>query len=355
MANPMPPPFISICIPQYSRFPFLLRQLEILNQQEFRDFEICISDDKSPEKGAETIKQFLSKSGIPFRYEVNPINLRYDGNLRSAIQMAQGTYVLLMGNDDALHDEKSLGRIAYFLKKYPTAGALLTNYRSVANGTVFRRVKTSGPIGRGLSTALQTFRHYSFVSGVVLDRAKSQDLATDRWDGAEQYQMYLASRIVSQGSELIGIDEVLIQCGLQIDGNSVDSYAKRSRPKWSQGIPKLSIPLAQEAGLVFDAVQPAVGGKIKKTAWAIQKQIYQFTYGYWLFEYRRTLGWPYMAGFIRALNPSRTESYLPKEARNPSKAWFLFLLITFAGVLVPQLIFEKTKPFFYQLAKRTNR
>lgn len=347
-------PLLSVCIPQYSRFPFLLRQMEILNQQAFRDFEVCISDDKSPDEGADTIQEFLLKSGIRFRYETNPVNLRYDGNLRKAIGMAKGTYVLLMGNDDALHDKKTLERIAYYLKKYPSAGAFLTNYRSAANGAVFRRVKQSGSLGRGLKTAVQTFRHYSFVSGVILDREKCQDFATNRWDGAEQYQMYLASRIVSQGSELIGIDEVLIQCGLQIEGASVDSYAKRPRPTWNQGIPKLSVPLAQEAGLVFDAVRPAAEGKVRETAWAIQKQIYQFTYGYWIFEYRRTLGWPYVAGYIRALNPSRTESYLPKEARNLCKCWFLFLIITIAGVVVPRRIFEKTKPFFYKLAKRSS-
>ncbi len=348
-------PFLSICIPQYSRFPFLLRQLEILHTQKYRDFEVCIADDQSPEKGDQRIRGFLEACQIPYRYEINPVNLRYDGNLRAAIDLAKGKYVLLMGNDDALADESSLELIAAQLQAASKAGALLANYRSVADGKVFRRVKRTGILGRGLKTALETFRDYSFVSGVALDRAKAQALATDRWDGSEQYQMYLASRIVSDGAELVGVAEVVIHCGLQIPGEDVDSYASRPRPRWREGLPKLNVPLAKEAGLVFDAVLPATRGPVRGVAWKIQRQIYQFTYGYWLFEYRRTLGWLYAAGFARAMLPSKTESHIPVKARNFWKTRIFFSLVTLAGFLVPRFIFETAKPFLYQLAKGKNR
>ena len=40
-------PTFSICIPQYNRTSFLLEALKTLNEQDFKDFEVCISDDCS--------------------------------------------------------------------------------------------------------------------------------------------------------------------------------------------------------------------------------------------------------------------------------------------------------------------
>ena len=48
-----------------------------------------------------------------------------------------------------------------------------------------------------LATAVRAFRHFSFVSGVVLDGPAARKMATDKWDGSEMYQMFLGCRMIA--------------------------------------------------------------------------------------------------------------------------------------------------------------
>ena len=110
-------PFFSICIPQYNRTKFLILVCESLNSQSFRDFEICISDDCSTDGQEKELTSYLDKIGIDYRYKKNKKNLRYDGNLRSSIDMARGEFCFLMGNDDCLMSNKELEKISTENKK----------------------------------------------------------------------------------------------------------------------------------------------------------------------------------------------------------------------------------------------
>jgi hypothetical protein len=42
-------PCLSICVQQYDRTNFLMRAIISYAEQAFRDFEVCISDDQSPD------------------------------------------------------------------------------------------------------------------------------------------------------------------------------------------------------------------------------------------------------------------------------------------------------------------
>src|SRR6187551_2787372 len=95
-------PFFSICVPQYNRTSFLIAACRSIAEQEFRDFELCISDDRSTDGRAGELIEYLRGSGIPFVWELQDRNRRYDGNLRGALALARGEYCFLLGNDDAL-------------------------------------------------------------------------------------------------------------------------------------------------------------------------------------------------------------------------------------------------------------
>src|SRR6266852_7485311 len=98
----MADPYFSICIPQYSRTSFLMQACERLAEQSWKDFEICISDDCSPDQRQTELQTFLKKLGLRFVFQQQQKNLRYDGNLRAALSLASGKFCLLMGNDDQL-------------------------------------------------------------------------------------------------------------------------------------------------------------------------------------------------------------------------------------------------------------
>src|SRR5215471_13023646 len=93
----MPEPFFSVCIPQYGRTDFLLEAIATLSSQQFRDFEVCISDDRSPDGRQEEIIAALKGGGLSYKFEVQKENRRYDANLRTAISLAGGRYCFLLG------------------------------------------------------------------------------------------------------------------------------------------------------------------------------------------------------------------------------------------------------------------
>lgn len=128
------PPFFSICIPQYNRTSFLKEALRTIKAQNFPDFEVCIADDRSTDGRSHEIVEYLQESGLSFAYRQNSENLRYDGNLRTAIGLASGVYCLLMGNDDALAGPNVLARLRELLVQHPKVGLLVPNFADFGGG-----------------------------------------------------------------------------------------------------------------------------------------------------------------------------------------------------------------------------
>jgi glycosyltransferase involved in cell wall biosynthesis len=133
-------PFLSICVPQYNRTSFLLAACRSIAAQEFRDFELCISDDRSTDGRAAELIEYLRSSGIPFVWERQERNRRYDGNLRSALALARGEYCFLLGNDDALVGPSALATVASALRACPDCAVAISNYEDFANAQQYRRV-----------------------------------------------------------------------------------------------------------------------------------------------------------------------------------------------------------------------
>src|SRR5215468_131184 len=136
----MTEPFFSICIPQYCRTDFLLAALASLSNQRFRDFEVCISDDNSPDGRQGEILSALKNIGVSYRLEIQQINRRYDGNLRAAIGLAGGKYCFLLGNDDALLDEHVLDRVYELMQTHGPCGVVIPNFQDYVTGAPMNRV-----------------------------------------------------------------------------------------------------------------------------------------------------------------------------------------------------------------------
>jgi len=94
---------LSICIPTFNRAAVLDRLLSnIHSQSDGMDgkFEICISDNCSPDKTAEVAEKW--GKNLPVTYGRNSSNLGYDRNALAALGMAHGKFVWFIGDDDLL-------------------------------------------------------------------------------------------------------------------------------------------------------------------------------------------------------------------------------------------------------------
>ena len=162
-------PFFSICIPQYNRTEFLIRACQTFASQSFKDFEVCISDDCSNDGKEHKLLEYLRHSNLIYTYSRTEKNLRYDGNLRKAISLSLGRFLLLMGNDDGLSETGTLQFIHDELVRFHPVAVAVTNYRELSSEKVYRRMSITGVHGHGPGVAISNFRNYSFVSGVVLE------------------------------------------------------------------------------------------------------------------------------------------------------------------------------------------
>ena len=345
-------PFFSICIPQHNRTSFLLEALHVLSSQEFRDFEICIADDQSTDEREREILDSLRSSGLSFAYSKNERNMRYDGNLRSAIHLARGRYCLLHGNDDCLKGPETLQRLHDMLEAHGHPAVALTNFEDWTTGELTRRVGATVLLPGLPETAAAHFRNVAFVTGVLLDRAQAQACATDRWDGSEMYQMYLMAHIIAIGGSLLEIDESMVRKDVQVRGEQVDSIARAPVITPCPIIPRI-LPLTQIGRVVIDAIAPALEPAARRKLNArILGQLYRFTFPQWVVEYRRVQSWKFAAGLSLGL---RVRSVCEGvELSVPSRV-ILHALHSFGclfALVIPIRAFDALQPVLYAFAKR---
>lgn len=90
---------ISFCIPTFNRISSLKIAVKSILDNNFDDFEICISDNKSNDETREYLKQ-ISSPNIKVNYQLK--NEGIDINMLKVMNMAKGDYVFLLGDDDYL-------------------------------------------------------------------------------------------------------------------------------------------------------------------------------------------------------------------------------------------------------------
>ena len=344
-----PAPFFSVCVPQYDRTSFLIEALRVLSMQTFRDFEVCISDDCSPDGRWQEIELALQEFGLRHVYYRQPRNLRYDGNLRGAIALASGRYCILMGNDDCLAGNDVLERLFELMRPHDDIGVVIPNYR-IPGGSAGQRVSLTRLVPGGPRTASRCFRNFSFISGVALRRDRAMAHATAQWDGSEMYQMFLGCRILSEGYDLLEVADTLVVQGIQVLGETVDSYAAAPRLDPCP-IEERKTPLVQMGRLVFDAIRPHSAASVPRLALSIFLQILIFPYAFWIVEYRRVQSWRYSLGICIGMRPAN----LFTSMRLPWMTWLsvcvVYVSVTFAGLVTPISLFDSLRPRLYALAK----
>ena len=285
-------------------------------------------------------------------YRRNEVNLRYDGNLRAAIGLSSGRYCFLLGNDDALATPDVLGQLADHLRRIGPAGVVVTNYADFATGQAYRRATRTGVVGAGPAVAAANFRNLSFVSGILLDGRLARGLFTERWDHSEMYQMYIGSRIVALGENLISIDLTTIRKDIQLPGLRVNSYATRPKARESRVVER-RMNLDKIPHLVIDAIQPfasptEAAALNQKIIW----QVWFFTYAFWLFEYRKVQSWKYSAGIALGVRPRYIMRGVPLTPWGRLALLCIYVLVTLAGLLLPTSLFSKFQRPLHAVAKR---
>ena len=195
-------PLISVCIPAYNRASLLEELLDSILIQDFDNFDVVIAEDNSPERCAiaAIVEKCQARYGQKIKYHENPSNLGYDGNLRRLVELAEGQYVLFMGNDDLLAPG-ALKAVADAVNVRQDVGVILRSYSSFETEPenvvqLFRYFVEDRIFPPGADTVVTFFRRCVFISGMVFKRSSAAAISTTKFDGSLLYQQHLAGNIL---------------------------------------------------------------------------------------------------------------------------------------------------------------
>lgn len=265
-------PKFSICIPAYNRARHLSALLDSIFSQDFKDFNIVICEDCSPERNkiAEIVDSYSKKHPESIFYSENETNLGYDGNIRRLVERATGEFCFFMGNDD-LMCPGALKTVAEVIARNPDAGFVLKSYawfgHSVDSANKGVRYFTGERrFSAGREAILLCYRRSGVISGYIIRRDPACAVATDRYDGTLYYQMYLTAQVLSRWPAVF-TPEILILCRNTEPpefGNSVSEkgkyvpggYTPQARLNMVQGVLTIIRDFKNDSGLdLVDDIQ----------------------------------------------------------------------------------------------------
>ena len=97
------PPLASIALICYNQENTIVEALQSLIAQDYKNFELIISDDCSSDATVNVINSFIKNiqsDKIKIRFNVNTINIGIGGNLAKAVSMCTGEFIIPASGDD---------------------------------------------------------------------------------------------------------------------------------------------------------------------------------------------------------------------------------------------------------------
>ena len=111
-------PKVSICIPTYNQPDYLKVVLDSITIQDFKDYEVIISDDSTNSESTELVEKYKTK--IPnLLYERNIPSKKSPKSWNEAIKHAKGDYIKVLHSDDWFPDSSSLYKFVKMLDSNP--------------------------------------------------------------------------------------------------------------------------------------------------------------------------------------------------------------------------------------------
>jgi len=341
---------ISICVPQYNRIEYLKINLERIALQKDANLEVIISDDASTDDTTNQIAELQKTYPFPITYFKFENNQGYDRNLRKSLELASGDYCFVLGNDDTLADDFVINRLTHFLENnnLPDVGFCNSaDYLDVNNIQI--RAKQTSNIGSGTEIALKYYSSFSFVAGIIFKKSAFDSVNTSKLDGSVYVQIYLATLIIIRGGCLFTIKEPMVLKDIRVNNEIANSYLD-TLPKTKSDYKILDAGLPSYANVCAMAFKDA-GLNGTKYYYKIIKRIYQFTYPFWLIDYRKNSALIAAKGLKEGLKLKHFKNYKMFSSKDQLKLKGYYTFSTILGLNIPIVVFKTLKNYLYRVAK----
>jgi glycosyltransferase involved in cell wall biosynthesis len=120
-------PKVTVAIPTYNRERYLGQAIQSVLDQTYTDLELLIVDNASSDNTEKLVK---SLSDTRLRYVRNDFNMGIIANWNRAVELSQGEYLLILGDDDKLLP-RFLATSVEILDEYPTVAFTFSHCNKV--------------------------------------------------------------------------------------------------------------------------------------------------------------------------------------------------------------------------------
>jgi len=345
----------SICIPQYNRIKFLRKSLDILENQEYSNFEVVISDDCSSDHTKEVINEIKTAYSYPIIYHRFESNQGYDRNLRKSMELATGDYCFVLGNDDTLAHNAVFVQLAHFLKENGLPDLGFCNYCEFPDDSkITRRALGTGIIGNGPDVALKNYSSFSFVAGLIFKKTTFDRFNTNRFDKSIYAQIALALNMICNDAVLFSIDEPWVRkditistSGEEVKSNSYRDFINR---KWS-AIKAADAGLKSVINVLCTVLESNNLLTNPRLNYIFGKILFN-TYPYWIIDYKYNKATPASIGLFLGLQPWKINHFNKMSLFLKTKFLVGFQLVSLVALLMPSKLFFKFKEQIYTWIKR---
>lgn len=210
---------VSVITPVYNDDKYIVRALDSVFAQTYKDIEIVLVDDNSKDRSAEIIKKY-QRTHPEIVYYLQPRNMGAGHARNKALELASGQYVAFLDADDMWKPDKIEKQVKLLKEK---KGAFCFTAIEMIDGDD-KIIKEKRKIKEVVDYKFLLSNTMIPTSGVMVDRCVKGDFRMHLRRGGQDYATWL--KLLRDGSKAYGIDEALV--GYRIDGESLSSNKIKS-------------------------------------------------------------------------------------------------------------------------------
>lgn len=137
-------PYISIIVPVYKVGDYIKNTVQSIINQDYRDFELVLVDDGSPDDSAAIAESLLKESSVEYTI-VHTENRGVSAARNTGIENSKGKYVIMVDADDVL-TPNFLSKYVSLIQKYPNRNIYSTSFTIFKGDSMIEQPKPSSPV-----------------------------------------------------------------------------------------------------------------------------------------------------------------------------------------------------------------
>lgn len=101
----MEQPLVTVVVVSYNQSQFIKENLDSIKNQTYKNIQLIVGDDASPDHSVEVFEQWLQENNYPAEKNFHTKNTGLPTMLNECLELAKGKYIKIIAADDFLHPE----------------------------------------------------------------------------------------------------------------------------------------------------------------------------------------------------------------------------------------------------------